>query len=184
MDTQANEVVAIKKTINEEVFTKLCEHFKNGHLCLSDIAQIPMSELENIHQLARRYLLHQEYVRAAKIMKMLVHLYPYSSDFWGTYGIVLQRQEDYLKARMAYFAANEFDKKRPEWMVYAAECELMLQNPQFALDLIKPVFHLQIANANKSREMLKRAQRIKIIAENMESGPDDLDAIKARIKAS
>jgi hypothetical protein len=59
----------------------------------------------------------------------------------------------------------------------------MLQHPQFALDLVKQVFHLKGSSAPSAVEMFKRAQRIKVIAEQLEPGPGDLVATKARSRA-
>ncbi len=172
------QVQQVKEALGSELFEELLRHFKTGYLCLADIAQIPMSELENLTRLARQHLLRKDYDKAVKLMDMVVHLYPHSHEFWGTYGICLQHHGKYLKARTAYSVAMRLEYTALEWVVYSAECELMLQNPKFALELVKPIFH-QKSMGPKGAELLKRAQRIKSIADNMESGPNDLPAVEA-----
>jgi tetratricopeptide (TPR) repeat protein len=174
------EVNKVIESIGKDRFAQLMKYFLGGQLTLADIRKIPMNELENLHQLGRQHIVRKNYSAAAKVMKMLVHVYPRSAEFWGTYGIALQNTGDFLQARTAYAAAIEMDKTKMELYVYAAECELMLQNSQFALDIIKPVFHLKNKRGKNMVQLLKRAQRIKTIAENMESGPNDMPAMKKR----
>jgi len=182
MKKTQDDVAAVKKVIGDKMWKQLAQYFASGHLCLADIAKISMRELENLHRLGCQHLVRKDYVRAVRVFESLVRVYPHSPDFWGSYGIALHRQEKYEKARIAYAVANELDSQKMEWYVYSAECELMLENPKFALELVKPVFHMKNAEGAKGVEMFKRAKRIKAIAENMESGPADLPATRARQK--
>lgn len=183
MSTTSAEVERVKKAIGEERFADLVKYFSTGHLCLADLARIPQNELDNLHQLACQHLLRQDLGKAEQVMRMLVNLHPYSAEYWGTYGMAFQHQGKWLQARVAYAAAAEIDKHKADWLVYGAECELMLQHPQFALDLVKQVFHLKGGSAPSAVELFKRAQRIKVIAEQMEPGPGDLASVKARSRA-
>ena len=174
MSTSCNEVSIVKKTIGEDRFDKLINQLKNEHTCLAHAANIPLTELENLHRLGQKYLLRHEYEQAERLMNMLVHLYPYAAVFWGTYGAVLQCQKHYSQARSAYAVASELDSQCPDWYVYAAECELMMQQPKFALDLIRPVFHMSFLSSGQRVEVLRRAQRIKTLAENTDFDPSTL----------
>jgi tetratricopeptide (TPR) repeat protein len=183
MSKSSAEVEAVEEAIGKERFAELLKYFGTGHLCLADLARIPQNEIENLHHLACQHLLRKDYVQAEKVIRMVVNLYPSSAEFWGTYGMVFQYQGKWLQARIGYAAAAEIDKQKPDWLVHGAECELMLQHPQFALDLVKQVFHLKSSKAPSAVEMFKRAQRIKVIAEQMEPGPGDLAEVKVQSRA-
>ena len=181
--TDDNAVQKVKEVMGDKLFEEIRDYFVKGHLGLAELMQIPHNELENLHQLGRLHISKEEYTTAEKILKMLVHLHPNSASFWGTYGMALYHQENWPFARIAYATAQELDLSNMEYIVRGAECELMMNNPKYALDTIKPAFHMKAPDGNKGVELLKMAQRIKMLAENMEPGQDDMDAITRRIQA-
>lgn len=173
-------VTTVKEEIGEELFAKLFSLYKSGHISMAELMRIPEEELDNLHQLGRQAIVRKNFSQAEKILKMLVQAYPYKGAYWVTYGICLQNLNNFVMARSAYTVALEFDNSLIEAYVYAAECDLRMQTPLYALEILKPVFHLKVKTP-KEIELVQRAARLKAVAEKMESGIDDKDSIDAQM---
>ena len=168
-----NELVAeMKEELGADVFDKLLTLFKNGQVSVAEIMQIPREELDNLHQLGRYSIVQKDYEKAENVLKMLTSVDPYQGEYWLTYGICLQNLQDFEMARFAYTTAINRNPKLLEAYVNAAECDICLKSPLFALDILKSAFLLPTKDA-QDVELMQKAKKLQLIAENMEPGEFD-----------
>lgn len=166
-------VSQMRTTLGPDIFDRLVDQFTRGNLTLAELGQYPLSELDNVHRAGKKLISQKRYQEAADVLHMLVTLHSVEAEYWLSYGIALQNLGEHETALLAYTVVQERLPARMQPYIYAAECELMLQRPQFALRALEPVFHLETTTPHEVAS-LKRAQRIKAIAEGMKSGAEDL----------
>ena len=178
MEVSQDVVKEMKEEIGAELFDKLLDMFKKGQVSVAELMQIPREELDNLHQLARQAIVRKNYEMAENVLAMLTSVDPYTGEYWLTYGIVLQINENWEMARFAFTTALNRNSKILEAYVRAAECDIHMKSPGYAMDILKAAFLLP-AKDSQDIELLNRAKKLQLIAEKMEPGEFDRPEIDA-----
>ncbi len=178
MEVSPDVVNEMKEEIGPDLFNKLLDMFKQGQVSVAELMQIPREELDNLHQFARQAIVRKDYDTADKVLAMLTSVDPYTAEYWLTYGIVLQINENWEMARFAFTTALNRSSKLLEAYVRAAECDIHLKSPGYALDILKAAFLLP-AKDSQEIELMNRAKKLQLIAEKMEPGEFDRPEIDA-----
>lgn len=151
--------------VGSQSFAELVAAYRQGLLCPADLAQLPTSELENLHRLGRHLLVAGDAQAAAEVLGLVVQLHPYNPDWWLTWGLALQRAERFDAALEAYLVCCTIDESQAAALVYAAECAIMAGRSDRAGRL------LARAQAGALEpEALSRARRLQVMATNVQTG--------------
>ena len=172
MEVSQDIVNEMKEEIGSDLFAKLLDMFKKGQVSVAELMQIPREELDNLHQFARQAIVRKYYDKAEKVLAMLTSVDPYTAEYWVTYGTILQINEDWEMARFAFTTALNRNSKLLEAYVRAAECDIHLKSPGYALDILKAAYLLP-AKDSQDIELMNRAKKLQLIAEKMEPGEFD-----------
>ncbi len=182
MEVSANVVQEMKEELGDDIFDKLLDLFKKGQVSVAEVMQIPHEELDNLHQYARLAIVRKDYDKAERVLAMLTSVDPYTADYWLTYGIVLQVKENWEMARFAFTTALNHNSKIIEAYVRAAECDIHMKTPSYALEILKAAFLIP-AKSSQDIELLNRAKKLQLVAEHMEPGEFDRPDIDAAMAA-
>jgi tetratricopeptide (TPR) repeat protein len=167
----------IKAIVGPEMLQRLTEHFMHGRLSLGDLGHFAPAELDNLHRVGQMFITRGQYDDAADVLRMLVFLNQSRADYWTSLGVALQMKRDFIMALAAYTTAQSIAPQLLAPRVYGAECNLQLQRPLVAKELLAVALKLP-ARTKEERELLDRAKRLRTQANSMKSGEHDLESTK------